>query len=159
MSFFHIFTEMFNNQEDAPVFEQECKHVNSTGECSLIQRLKELQAQKKEVDKQIKEYKGNNRILANNFIKLLAELERNGCFEYCNYRNRWTDSGVRQYFEYHNVSALEHALHSFSKNDIQSICNEIKQLSDKANIIAEKQELSNNLADQIKAIKDTLGIE
>lgn len=36
MSFFHIFTEMFNNQEDVPMFESmfksECQHVDSTGE-------------------------------------------------------------------------------------------------------------------------------
>lgn len=160
MSLFHVFTEMFNNQEDAPVLEKECRYVNSTGECSLIQRLKELQTQKKEVDKQIEKYKTNNCSLVDNFIKLLVEMEQSYCFMYCTDRMRHDyGSGIRKEFEYHGTSRLEHALLSFSKNEVQLICNELKELADKANIVAEKQELSKNLADQIKEIKDTLGIE
>lgn len=164
MSFFHIFTEMFNNQEDAPMlesmFKSECQHVDSTGECSLIQKLKELQTQKKEVDKQIKEYERNSCSMADNFINLLAEMEKAGCFIYCNDRV-WRDynSGVRKHFEYHGTSHLEYALGSFSENSVQLICNEIKDLSNKVNIIAEKRELSNKLAEKIKDIKDKLGIE
>lgn len=160
MGLFHVFTEMFNNQEDAPILESECKHTNSTGECSLIQRLKELQTQKKDVDKQIKKYEGNNCILTPKFIELLALLERQGCFVYCDYRRRWSDRcGIRQYIEDCGVYELENVIGSFSKNDIQKICNELNTLSDKANIIAEKRELSNKLADEIKEIKNTLGIE
>lgn len=164
MSFFHIFTEMFNNQEDAPMFKpmlkSECQHVDSTGECSLIQRLKELQAQKKEVDKQIKDYERNSCSMADNFIKLLVEMEKSGCFVYCNDRV-WRDynSGVRKHFEYHGTSHLEHALGSFSANGIQLMLNELKDLSNKITIITEKRELSNKLAEEIKEIKDTLGIE
>jgi hypothetical protein len=142
------------------MLKSECQHVDSTGECSLIQRLKELQAQKKEVDKQIKDYERNSCSMVDNFIKLLAEMERAGCFIYCNDRlRRDYSSGVRKHFEYHGTSHLEYALGSFSENGIQLICNELKDLSNKVNIIAEKQKMSNKLAEEIKEIKDTLGIE
>ena len=87
-------------------------------------------------------------------------MEKTGCFRYCNDRIRWDySSGVRQHFEYHGIRTLEHVLGSFSENSVQLICNELKDLSNKANIIAEKRELSNKLDAEIKEIKDTLGIE
>lgn len=84
-----------------------CLHESSTGNCNLIQRLRELQAQKKEVDRQIKNYKENHFASVDNFIKLLSKMEEAKCFSYCNERLlRDYDSGVRKHFEYHGTSKL-----------------------------------------------------
>lgn len=87
-------------------------------------------------------------------------MEKVHCFLYCNDSAWYHDEhGVSKHFKYHGTSHLEHALGSFSENDIKLICDELNGLSNKVNIIAEKREISNKLADQIKEIKDTLGIE
>lgn len=140
--------------------ERKCNYESSTGECSLIQKLKELQTQKKEVDKQIEDYEKSRSASADNFINLLVEMEKAQCFMFCNSRIiRDHESGVNKHFEYYGTSHLERVLGSFSENQVQLICNELKNLSNKVNTIAEKREASNKLAAEIKEIKDALGIE
>lgn len=137
-----------------------CVYESSIGDCSLIQKLKELQAQKKEVDKQIKNYAESHCASVDNFVNLLVKMEEAKCFSYCNERLlRDYESGIRKHFEYSGTSHLEYVLGSFSENGVQLICNELKDLSNKVNTIAKKRELANKLDTEIKKIKDTLGIE
>ena len=137
-----------------------CAYESSNGDCSLIQKLKELQAQKKEVDKQIKNYAESHCASVDNFVALLVKMEEAKCFLYCNHGIFLDhESGVRKHFEYSGTSHLEYALGFFSENSVRLMCNELKDLSNKVNVIAEKKELANKLTAEIKKIKDTLGIE
>ena len=133
-----------------------CYNQNSAGDCGLIQRLKTLQAEKREIDDQIKAYQSNDICVVGNFIKFLEDLDKNGCFRFCGH---YMSSRIQDCFIVNGTTYLEKTLSTYSASDIQTICDELKALTYRANIIQEKEELSNKLAAEIKEIKDALGIE
>ena len=137
-----------------------CYNQGSTGDCNLIQRLKELQAQKREADNKIEAYTKNSTNIVSKFIMFLKSLEKQGCFDYCksSFIYEFT-SGIQVHFDQWGTSKLEQVLDSFSTNDIQTLCDELKMLSYKKSVIDEQSEISKKLGAEIKEIKDTLGIE
>lgn len=140
--------------------KSKCNYEGGTGSCSLIQKLQLLQAEKREIDKEIGAYTSNSLDTVAQFISFLVELEKNGLFTLC--RTTWLDNrstGVQIHFQTHSTSVLEKSLKRFSSSDIQAFCDELKALSYKTDIVAEKRQISDKLAAEIKEIKDTLGIE
>jgi hypothetical protein len=159
MSLFHVFSEMFNNQENVPVTE--CKHVGSSGDCNLIQKLKELQAEKKEVDQQIVAYEKCDCSIITKFVDFMVALhEDSTALPYYDWhRSGSYSTRIRDYYNYRNARILERPLSKFTMSDIEEICNELKLVKKRTEVLCEKRELSQKLATQIKEIKDTLGIE
>jgi hypothetical protein len=152
---------MFNNQEDVPVLEQECKHVDSAGECSLVQKLKELQAKQRDIDSKIKSHNDGN--LAT-FIEFLCNMEAHGFEmrrEYRSYHNPgYYNSWVkRTFFDFYGFSKFEKVVEKMTDEDIDKIHEELKSFKHRASIRNELQHQSSVLKAEIKEIKDTLGIE
>ena len=159
MSLFHLFSEMFNNQEDIPITA--CRHISNSGECDLIQKLKELQAMKKEVDQQIAAYEKCDCSMITKFVDFMVALhEDRNALPYYDWHSFGSYSNkIRDHYNYHNVSILERPLSEFTESDIEEICNELKLVKKRTEVLCEKRELSQKLAAQIKEVKDTLGIE
>lgn len=157
MSLFHVFAEMFNNQENVIT---ECKHIGGSGDCNLIQKLKELQAEKKEVDKQIADYEKCDCSMITKFVDFMVTLHEDNALPYHDwYSCKGYSAKIRDYYNYHNARILERPLSQFTMSDIEEICNELKLVKKRTEVLEEKRELSKKLADEIKGIKDTLGIE
>ena len=106
-------------------------------------------------------YIKNRQGIVSNFIGLLKALEDQGCFRGC--RNSWLDrgaSGIEICFGSNlGMVYLENALQNYSIDDIQTLCDELKMLSNKNSVINEQRNISNKLGAEIKQIKDSLGIE
>lgn len=168
MSLFHLFTEMFNNQEDVPVqtttTTPACNNLSNNGDCNLIQKLKELQAKKRDVDSKIKSYSGYSDVNLLTFIELLSNMECYGFEmrrEYRSYHNPGCyNSRIRCTFsDFYGVGMFEQVIDKMTDADIDKIHEELKSFKHRATILGELQQQSSALKAQIKEIKDTLGIE
>lgn len=159
MSLFHLFAEMFNNQED--VQPSMCQHIGGTADCSLVQRLRELQLTKKDVDTQIATYEKCDKSVAPKTINFIVALhEDSSALPYWNPHSYYSyTEKVSNHFNYYGARVLEFPLSKFTIEDIEDICNELKLVKRRTEVLEEKRELSKNLTTQIKEIKDALGIE
>lgn len=168
MSFFHIFTEMFNNQEDVP--EQittsitVCNNISNNGDCNLIQKLKDLQAKKRDTDSKIKQYSAHCDANLSTFIELLCGMECHGFEmkrEYRSYHNPgYYNSWIkRTFFDFCGIGRFEKVIDQMTDEDIDKIHEELKSFKHRTSILSELQHQSSELAAEIKDIKDTLGIE
>lgn len=137
-----------------------CYNQSAAGDCNLIQKLKELQAQKREAGNKIDAYTKHSKDIVSNFIVFLRALERQGCFDFCRSSKIYDfKSGIELHLDSHGTSKLERALENFSTNDIQTLCDELKALSYKKSIVDEQSEISKRLDAEIQEIKGRLGIE
>jgi len=170
MSLFHLFAEMFNNQEDAPVqtttttITPVCNNLSNNGDCNLIQKLKELQTKKRDVDSKIKSYNKHGDVNLSTFIKLLATMEAYHFEMKCDYRSYhnpgYYDSWIRMSFsDFYGMSRFEQVVDKMTDEDIDKIHEELKSIKHRAIILGELQQQSSALEAEIKEIKDTLGIE
>jgi hypothetical protein len=150
---------MFNNQEDTSTIM--CQHVGGTEDCSLVQKLRELQLTKKDVDNQIATYEKCDKSVAPKTIDLIVALHEDSCaLPYWNPHSYYSyTEKVRSHFDYYGSKVLEWPLSKFTIDDIEEMCNELKLVKRRTEILEEKRELSKKLTEQIKEIKDTLGIE
>ena len=141
-----------------------CAYESSTGDCSLIQRLKDLQAQKKEIDAKIKSYEEKCPATLSSFIELLVKME--DCrFEMGREDRSYLQPGVRvsrikrSFSDFCGVGRFEHVIGQVTDRDIDNIYNELKAIKHRTNFLHELQQQAAALAEEIKNIKDTLGIE
>lgn len=170
MSLFHLFTEMFNNQEDAPVqtttttITPVCNNLSNNGDCNLIQKLKELQAKKRDTDSKIKSYSNNSEVNLLTFVELLSDMEFYGFEmrrEYRSYHNLGCyNSWIKRTFsDFYGVGRFEKIMEQMTDADIDKIHDELKSFKHRTAILGELQQQSSALEAEIKEIKDTLGIE
>ena len=168
MSLFHLFTEMFNNQEDVSVQTTTatfvCNNFSNNGDCNLIQKLKELQAKKRDIDSKIKSYSNNSEVNLLTFVELLSDMEFYG-FEmrrdYRSYHNPGCyNSWIKRTFsDFYGVDRFEKIMEQMTDADIDKIHDELKSFKHRTAILGELQQQSSALEAEIKEIKDTLGIE
>lgn len=167
MSLFHLFTEMFNNQEDVPVqittATPVCNNFSSNGDCNLIQKLKELQIKKRDVDSKIKSYSNNGEVNLLTFIELLSDMEFYGFEmrrEYRSYHNPGCyNSWIKRTFsDFYGVGRFEKIMEQMTDADIDKIHEELKSFKHRTVILGELQQQSSALEAEIKEIKDALGI-
>ena len=172
MSLFHLFTEMFNNQEDVPVqaaatttiTTPTCNNLGNNGDCNLIQKLKELQAKKRDTDSKIKSYNNNSEVNLLTFIELLSSIELYGFEmrrEYRSYHNPGCyNSWIKRTFsDFYGVGRFEEIMTKMTDADIDKIHEELKSFKHRAAILGELQQQSSVLETEIKEVKDALGIE
>ena len=147
---------MFNwlkrtNKEEVPNI---CKYESSTGDCSLIQQLKEKQAAKKKIDEDIKAYESNSPLIAQSIRKFFIALEKRG-LEMDHYYHR-----VDKMFDHHYATCIvANALYDLSLEDVESLISEIQSIKQKAVVLEEKRLKSQVLGQNIADIKERLGIE
>ena len=168
MSLFHVFTEMFNHQEDVLVqtttTTPACNNIGNNGDCNLVKKLKDLQAKKRDIDSKIKSYSDHSDVSLLTFIELLSMMEGYGFemkHEYRSYHNPgYYNSWIRRSFsDFYGVGRFEKVIDKMTDADIDKIHDELKSFKHRATILCELQQQSSALETEIKEVKDTLGIE
>lgn len=133
-----------------------CQFESSNNDCSLVQQLKDKQAQKRNLEKEIKDYAANSPAVVTNLHKFLRELERSGfhmdsrfgrsCLEY--------DMGSSM-----GMVLIERALCQMTDDDVRGIGEELCAIRDRRRTISEKESALAVICADIAILKVQLGIE
>ena len=133
-----------------------CQFESSNNDCSLVQQLKDKQAQKRNLEQEIKDYATKSPAVVTNLHKFLKELERSGFH---------TDSRFgRSCLEYDMGSSMgmvliERALCLMTDDDVRGIGEELCAIRDRRRTISEKESALAVICTEIAIIKTQLGIE
>lgn len=129
------------------VLEYQCN------DCNLVQILKDKQAVRKEIYKDIESYNNKKNIASMpNTIKLCISMEKHGFI-----MDKYLSPTKKNYKD--NITILEEVLKLFSFDDIDNVAKELKGLKQRGIIINEKKMELDALDQDIVDIKMKLGIE
>ena len=133
-----------------------CQFESSNNDCSLVQQLKDKQEQKRNLEKEIKDYATNSPAVVTNLCKFLKELEQSGfhmdsrfgrsCLEY----SMGSSMGI---------VLIERALYQMTDEGVRGIGEELCAIRDRRQTIAEKETALAVICADIAIIKTQLGIE
>lgn len=157
MGFFkRLFGSAVEQAQEFDAAMASCQFESSNNDCSLVQQLKDKQEQKRNLEKEIKEYATNSPAVVTNLYKFLKELERSGfhmdsrfhrsCLEY--------DMGSSM-----GMVLIERALYQMTDDDVRGIGKELCAIRDRRRTIAEKEAALAVICADIAIIKTQLGIE
>ena len=141
-----------------------CRFESDNKDCSLVQQLKDKQAKKSEIDGRIKSFEEHEPVVLEKFIEFLLKLEEN-YFEmgkgYRSYRMPNTfGSKINDTFRgYYGIQRFMSVIDQTTETDIDAIYTELKTMKSRSNVLGDLHQQSSALADEIKKIKDQLGIE
>lgn len=141
-----------------------CCYESSTADCSIIQQLREKQEQKNEVDSKITAFERHQPVVVDKFIEFLLMLERNRFEMGAEYRSYHTNgaynSKIKGTFNSHYaVQRFEAVVDEITMEDIDAIYTELKLVKNRVDVLRDLHRQSSQFASEIKALKDTLGIE
>ncbi len=131
-----------------------CKHESDTGDCSLIQQLKEKQAIERMIKNDIKELEKDDISTIKCTYNLLHSL-----YHFLFYRIPCRENFEMFCNNFAVVRMVESSLHDVSIKDIDNIANELKTLKQRTSILAEKRSALKVIQADINDIKSRLGIE
>lgn len=136
-----------------------CQFESSNNDCSLVQQLKQKQAEKREVDAKIKDFETSKPAMVLRFKSFLMEMERHGFEMGCNHRRDY-GSCIYHHFQHRcGVWKLEDVLGRMSDAELNMMFEELKALKHRAKIVGELQSQAQQLSDEISELKTKLGIE
>ena len=146
--------------EPAPPVREVCQFTVDVGDCSLIQQLKQKQAEKRELDAKVKSFESARLEHVTHFMTFLIEMERLG-FEMKRDSSRsFYSSSIYHYFQHRGgVTRLEDILCGTTDNELNLMFEELRNLRNKVAIISELRAKSSQLYDEIAELKTKLGIE
>lgn len=136
-----------------------CQFESSNNDCSLVQQLKQKQAEKREVEAKIKDFETSHPAMALRFEAFLMEMERYGFEMGCHHRLEF-GSCIHHYFQHRcGVWKLKDVLSRMSDAELNMIFEELRALKHRAKIFGELRSQANQLSDEIDELKTKLGIE
>lgn len=141
-----------------------CQFESSNKDCSLVQRLKDKQTQKRAIDNKIKSFDIHSANNIRNFYLLLSKMEEKG-IEMTKYDRGYpfmvsNHSSIKDCFERSfGMARLEEALDEISEDGVASIGEELNTLKKRAIILCDLRAQSAELGKEITTIKAQLGIE
>lgn len=136
-----------------------CQFESSNNDCSLVQQLKQKQAEKREVEAKIKDFETSHPAMVLRFKAFLMEMERHGFEMGCHHHLEF-GSCVYHYFQHRcGVGRLEDVLGRMSDAELNMIFEELRALKHRAQIFGELRSQANQLSDEIDELKTKLGIE
>lgn len=135
--------------------EEKCRFESQTKDCNLLQLLKEKQKIKNIIDTDIKNFSQCDISVINSFARFIKILENYGL------ELGKTQCEVKsdKFFSYCGFKMIENALQFITLEDIDNMANDLKTLKQKNIILNEKRVIQENLLQEIKEIKEKLGIE
>lgn len=142
-----------------------CQFESSNKDCSLVQQLKDKQAQKRAIDNKIKSFNLHSENNIRNFFLLLSKMEEKG-IEMTKYDRGYpfkvvsNHSSVKDCFERSfGMARLEEALDEISEEGVAAIGEELNTLKKRAVVLCDLRSQSAELGNEIATIKAQLGIE
>lgn len=141
-----------------------CGFMSTNESCSLVQQLKDKQAEKREIDNKIKAFEQSEPVVLEKFIELLLRLEK-ASFEmgrdYRTYHKPGVyNSRIKDTFNgYYGIQRFEGVIDQVPDTDIDAIYIELKAVKNRASVLIGLHQQSSALAEEIEKVKDQLGIE
>ena len=136
-----------------------CQFESSNNDCSLVQLLKQKQAEKREMDAKIKDFETSHPAMVLRFEAFLMEMERHGFEMGCHHHLEF-GSRIYHYFQHRcGVWKLEDVLGRMSDAELNMIFEELRALKHRTKIFGELRYQANQLRDEIDELKTKLGIE
>ncbi len=136
-----------------------CRFESSNNDCSLVQQLKQKQAEKREVDAKIKDFETSQPAMVLRFKSFLMEMERQGFEMGCHHRLEF-GSCIYYHFQHRcGTGKLEDMLGGMPDAELNMMFEELKALKHRAKIVGELQSQAQQLSDEISELKTKLGIE
>lgn len=141
-----------------------CGFMSTNESCSLVQQLKDKQAEKREIDNKIKAFEQSEPVVLEKFIELLLRLEKAGFEMRMDYRPYHKlgvyNSKIKDTFNgYYGIQQFEGVIDQVPDTDIDAICIELKAVKNRVSVLIGLRQQSSVLAEEVKRIKDQLGIE
>lgn len=141
-----------------------CEFMGTNESCSLMQQLRDKQAEKREIDNKIKSFEQSEPVVLEKFIDLLLRLEK-ASFEmgvdYQSYHKPGVyNSRIKDTFNgYYGIQRFEGVIDQVPDTDIDAIYIELKAVKNRASVLSGFRQQSSVLAEEIEKVKDQLGIE
>ncbi len=155
--------EISDNAADNSTDRGVCKLNGANQECELIGELRVNQEELRKINKYLKSLEEDSPELLNYTIKILLTSERT---ELSHFIRRYISSyksyseNVQYFFSmYGGVHAIQQALMNVSIDDIDNMCEELKKLKERGELIYQYIEEKKNTEKKIADIKENLGIE
>ncbi len=153
-------SQSFTIEEVTPT----CQFESSNKDCSLIQQLKDKQAKKREVDAKIASFEKHEPVVLEKFMEFLLKLEQNWFEMGMDYRSYHKpgayNSKIKDTFGRCNgVERFEAVIDQTTIADIDAIHDELRTIKSRVNVLSELHQQSKSLGNEIKGLKDQLGIE
>lgn len=160
-----FFGEAVEQTQEVDAAIATCQFESSSKECSLVQQLKDKQAEKKAVDAEIKSFTSDEPVAMEKFIDLLLQMERHH-FEMGMEYPRYYTPGVYNskikdsFYRYYGTAKLREIIDLMTEEDIDAIYDELKSMKNRASILNKLNQRRDTLEKEIKEIKSVqLGIE
>ena len=157
--FFGVREQPVSVEQVAPVKEV-CQFTEDSGDCSLVQQLKQKQAEKRDVDAKIKSYESTGAETVPYFLRFLVSMEQQGLEMERNFARSCYDSRI--YYDFHHrcgTARLEEVLCRIPDNEINLMFEELRSLKNKAQVVGEYWAISKKLGEEISELKIKLVIE
>lgn len=157
--FFGVRKQPVSVEQVEPIKEV-CQFTENSGECSLVQQLKQKQAEKRDVDTKIKSYESAGAETVPYFLRFLVSMEQQGLEMERNFSRAYYDSRI--YYDFQNrcgTARLEEVLCGMSDNEMNLMFEELRNLKNKAQVVGEYRAMSKKLGEEISELKTKLGIE
>ena len=136
-----------------------CQFESSNNDCSLVQQLKQKQAEKREMDAKIKDFETSHPAMVLRFEAFLMEMERHGFEMGCHHHLEF-GSRIYHYFQHRcGVWKLEDVLGRMSDAELNMIFEELRALKHRTKLFGELRSQANQLSNEIDELKTKLGIE
>ena len=141
-----------------------CQFESSNKDCSLVQQLKDKQAKKREIDAKITSFEKHEPVVLEKFMEFLLKLERNRFEMGMDYRSYHMpgvyNSKIKDTFgRCYGVERFEAVIDQTTMADIDAIHEELRAMKDRVNVLSGLHQQSKLLGNEIKGLKDQLGIE
>lgn len=141
-----------------------CEFMGTNESCSLVQQLKDKQAEKREIDNKVKAFEQGEPVALDKFIELLLRLEKASFEMGMDYRPYHKpgvyNSRIKDTFNgYYGIQRFEGIIDQVPDTDIDAIYIELKAMKNRASVLSGLRQQSSVLAEEIEKVKDQLGIE
>lgn len=135
-----------------------CQFESSNNDCSLVQQLKQKQAEKRELDAKIKSLREPAGLCLEKFIIFLVSMESRGFEMTRGYH--WPKSTIRRELssEY-GLCRFQDVVGRMTDNQLEGMFQELRDIKHKDGIISDLQQRSVLLGGEIDELKVKLGIE
>lgn len=153
--------QFFGSSNPAPsdtTGKEVCQFTIEDGECSLVQQLKQKQAEKRELDEKIKSLVEPAGLCLEKFIMFLGSMENCG-FEMNKGYHGFRSTIRRELSTEYGLRKFQDIVGRMTDNQLEGMFQELRTIKHKDGIISNLRQQSILLSGEIDELKAKLGIE